>query len=70
MLSCTPTISKFTIEIDSMRKSILVHRLQGAISEYKRVRHCEGYDYGELPDEIWEASLSEPFFLKENENGS
>ena len=26
--------------------------------------HCEGYDYEELPDEIMEAPLSEPFFTR------
>ena len=26
--------------------------------------HCEGYDYEEIPDEIMEAPLSEPFFTK------
>ena len=34
----------------------------GAISEYKGVLHCEGYDYEEFPDKIMEAPLSEPFF--------
>ena len=37
---------------------------KGAISEYKRVLHCEGYDYEEFPDEILEAPLSEPFFTR------
>ena len=32
-----------------------------AISEYKGVLHCGGYDYEEFPDEIMEALLSEPF---------
>ena len=43
---------------------------KGAISEYKRVLHCEGYDYEEIPDEIMEALLSEPFFHKDKENAS
>ena len=33
---------------------------RGAISEYKRVLHCQGYVYEEFPDEIMEAPLSEP----------
>ena len=37
---------------------------KGAISEYKGVLHCEGFDYEEFPDEIMEAALSELFFTK------
>ena len=40
------------------------NNFKGANSEYKRVLHFEGYDYEELPDEIMEASLSEPFFTR------
>ena len=43
-------------------KSYLSNNFKGAISEYKGVFHCEGYDYEEFPDEIMEAPLSEPFF--------
>ena len=35
---------------------------KGAISNYKGVLHCEGYDYEEFPDQIMEAPLCEPFF--------
>ena len=40
------------------------NNFKGAISEYKGVLHWEGYDYEELPDEIMEALLSEPFFTR------
>ena len=40
------------------------HQLHGAISEYKWVLHCEGYDYEELPDKILEAPLSQRFFTR------
>ena len=42
-------------------KSYISNKFKGAISEYKRVLHCEGYDYEEFPEEIMEAPLSEPF---------
>ena len=45
-------------------KSYNSNRLKGAISEDKAVLHCEGYDYEEFPDEIMEALLSEPFFIR------
>ena len=41
--------------------SYISNNFKGAISEYKGVLHCEGYDYEELPDEIMEAPLSAPF---------
>ena len=43
-------------------KSYIFNNFKGAISEYKGVLHCEGYDYEEFPDEIMEALFSEPFF--------
>ena len=43
-------------------KSYFSNNFKGAISEYKGVSHCEGYDYEEFPDEFMEAPLSEPFF--------
>ena len=49
-------------------KSFISNNFKRAISEYKGVLFCEGYDYEELPDEIMEALLSEPFNHKENEN--
>ena len=42
--------------------------VEGAISEYKGVLLFEGYDYEEFPDEIIDATLSEPIFHTENEN--
>ena len=42
-------------------KSYISNIFNGAISEYKEVLHCEGYDYEEFPDESMEAPLSEPF---------
>ena len=45
-------------------KSYFSNNFTGAISEYKGVLHCEGYDYEEFPDEIFEAPLSEPFSTK------
>ena len=45
-------------------KSYISNNFNGAISEYMGVLHCEGYDYDELPDEIMEAPLSEPFFTR------
>ena len=45
-------------------KSYISNNFMGAISEYKGVLHCEGYDYEKFPDEIMEAPLSEPFLSK------
>ena len=45
-------------------KSYISNNFKGAISEYKGVLHCEGYDYEEFPDEIMEAPLSEPFLTR------
>ena len=45
-------------------KSHISNNFKGAVSEYKGVLHCEGYDYEEFPDEIMEAPLSEPFFTR------
>ena len=45
-------------------KSYISNNLKGAISEYKGVFHCEGYDYEEFPDENMEALLSERFFTR------
>ena len=44
-------------------KSYISNNFKGAISEYKGVLHCKGYDY-EQPDEILEAPLSEPSFTR------
>ena len=38
-------------------KSYISNNFKGAISEYKGVLHCQGYDYEEFPDEIMEAPL-------------
>ena len=45
-------------------KSYISNNFRGAISEYKGVLHCEGYDYEEFPDEIMEALSSEPIFTR------
>ena len=45
-------------------KSYISNNFKWAISEYKGVLHCEGYDYEEFPDEIMEAPLSEPFLTR------
>ena len=45
-------------------ESYFFNNFKVAISEYKGVLHCERYDNEELPDEIMEAPLSEPFFTK------
>ncbi len=49
------------------QKFYISNKFKGAISEYKGVLHCEGYDYDEFPDEIVEAPLSEPFFTRRME---
>ena len=45
-------------------KSCFSNNFKGAISEYKGVLHCEGYNDEEFPDEKMEASLSEPLFTR------
>ena len=45
-------------------KSYMSNNFKGAISEYKAVFNCEGYDYEEFPDEIMEAPLLEPFITR------
>ena len=45
-------------------KSYISNNFKGAISEYKGVLHCEGYDFEEFFDENMEAPLSEPFFTR------
>ena len=47
-----------------VHKSCNSNNFKGAISEYKGVLHCEGYDYEEFPNEIMEAPLAEPFFTR------
>ena len=45
-------------------ESHISNNFEGAISEYKGVLHCEGYDYEEFPDENMEAFLTELFFTR------
>ena len=45
-------------------KSYISNNFKGAISEYKGLLHCEGYDYEKFPDEIMEATLAESFFTR------
>ena len=37
------------------------NNLKGAISEHKKIFHCEAFDYEEFPDEFIEAPFSESF---------
>ena len=64
MLKCTATISKLTTLIDCMPKSYISNNFNGTICEYKGVLPCKVHGYEEFPDEIMEASLSEPFFTR------
>ena len=45
-------------------KSYISNSFKGAISEYKRVFHCDVYDNEKFPDELMEASLSGRFFTR------
>ena len=45
-------------------KSYFSNNFKGAISEYKGVWHCQGYQDEVFFDEIMEAPLSEPFFTR------
>ena len=45
-------------------KSYNSNNFKGAISEYKGVLHCEGYDFEENPDDIQDSLLSDPFFSR------
>ena len=47
-------------------KSYISNNFKGAITEYKGVLHCEGYDYEQDPEDIAHP-LPDPFFYKENE---
>ena len=47
-----------------VHKSYIYNNFRGAISGYKGVLHCEGFDYEEFPNEVMEAPLSEPFFTR------
>ena len=67
MLKCTSTISKFTLQHEYGHKYYISNNFKEAITEDKGALHCEGYDYEEFLDEIFEAPLSGPFF-EENEN--
>ena len=44
-------------------KSYVSNKLKGAVTEYKGVLHCEGYDYGQDPEDITNP-LPEPFFTR------
>ena len=45
-------------------KSYFSNNFRGAISEYKGVLHCEGYDFEANPDDIQDSPLSDPFFSR------
>ena len=42
-------------------KAYISNNFKGAISEYKGVLHCEGYDFEENPDECQKLPMAEPF---------
>ena len=44
-------------------KSYISNNFKGAITEYRRVLHCEGYDYEQHPDDVTNR-LPYPFFTK------
>ena len=44
-------------------KSYISNNFKGAITEYKGVLHCEGYDYEQDPEDIAN-TLPDPFFTK------
>ena len=44
--------------------SYISNNLKGAISEYKGVLHCEGYDFEANPDDVQDSPLSEPFSFR------
>ena len=46
------------------QKSYISNNFKGAISEYKGVLHCEGYDFEANPDDIQDSPLSDPFFSR------
>ena len=48
-------------------KFYISDNFKGAIFEYKRVLHCKGYDYEEVPDEFMEALFSKPFCTRRME---
>ena len=65
MSRCTSTISKITIQMDSMRTSVTFPTISRQLSlNTWGVSHCKYYHYEEFPDEILEAPLSEAFFEK------
>ena len=47
-------------------KSYISNNFKAAISEYKGVLHCEGYDYEQDPEDI-NNPLPDPFSYKKNE---
>ena len=50
--------------MDSMHTSLTFqNNFKGAITEYKGVLHCEGYDYEQDPEDIANP-LPEPFFTR------
>ena len=47
----------------SAQKSYISNNIKAAISEYKGVLHCEGYDYEQDPEDV-SNSLADPFFTR------
>ena len=46
------------------RKSHISNNFKGAISEYKGVLHCEGYDFEASPEGAMDNPLEDPFFSR------
>ena len=45
-------------------KSYISNNFKGAISEYKGVLHCEGYDFKANPEDAMDNPLEDPFFSR------
>ena len=45
-------------------KSYISNSFKGAISDYKSVLQCEGYDFEANPDDIQDSPVSDPFFSR------
>ena len=45
-------------------KSYISNNFKGAISEYKGVLHCEGYDFEANPEDAMDNPLEDPFFSR------
>ena len=66
MWKFTSTTSKFTILINGLyaHKAYISNNFTGAISDYRGVLHCEGYDFEEDPEDGLNTPLFAPFFQR------